>query len=309
MRHLPCTHIAILLCALISSACNLTGLLIRSTADATAEAGAEIGPKLSDPELLKSTMESGIIATQGVLYYEDEYEPVLMGYILTRLGYGLIWMGEESARLEQAGKFEEAERVNARADLLFSQALNQAKRVLRLRDDGFDAAMAGGVDVFKVWVDEQFYRVDDAEPLLMLAGAWFIGALSSDEGLAGAVDIPYARYMVERSIQLDPEANASLGMVALGTYECVMPELMGGKPELGIKLLTKAMEQTERKAHGILVTLAERCAVAKQDRKMFHDLLMEVIEAGDEPEYRLFNKIARHRAERLLTQMDELFYD
>lgn len=309
MRHPSATHLAILLCALLSSACNLTGLLIRSTADATAEAGADVGPKLSDPELLRSTMEASIITTEGVLYFEDEYEPVLMAYIVSRLGYGMIWMGEEAAKLEKQGKFEEAERLNARADLLFTQALHQAKRVLRLRDDGFDAAMAGGVAVFKEWVDEQFYREEDAEPLLMLAGSWFIGAMASDEGLAGAVDIPYARYMVERSIQIDPEANGSLGLVIIGTYECVMPELMGGKPDLGIKLLTKALKNTERTAHGIQVTLAERCAVAKQDRKMFHGLLMEVIEAGDEPEYRLFNKIARHRAERLLTQMDDLFYD
>ena len=51
------------------------------------------------------------------------------------------------------------------------------------------------------------------------------------------------------------------------------------------------------------------CATALQDRKLFHDLLTEVIEAGDVPKYRLPNKLARHDAERLIKQMNDLFYD
>jgi hypothetical protein len=42
---------------------------------------------------------------------------------------------------------------------------------------------------------------------------------------------------------------------------------------------------------------------------MFQDLLTEVIEAGDVPKYRLSNKLARHQAERLLKQINDLFYD
>ena len=46
-----------------------------------------------------------------------------------------------------------------------------------------------------------------------------------------------------------------------------------------------------------------------QDRKMFRELLMKVIESGDIEEYRLTNKLARHQAERLLKQEGEFFYD
>jgi hypothetical protein len=49
--------------------------------------------------------------------------------------------------------------------------------------------------------------------------------------------------------------------------------------------------------------------VALQDREMFVKLLMEVIESGDVEKFRLPNKLARHNAERLLKQVDELFYD
>lgn len=287
----------------------MAALTIRGTVDATGEASEEIGPRLSDPELLGPLLASGVIQTEGALYFLDDYEPLLLGYIFARIAYAGVWMAEDSAKLEAEGKFEAAERVNDRADLLFTQALTQTKRVLRLRDDGFDAAMAGGLQVFMEWIDDHFYTKEDAEVLLTCGLGYFVGALSSDEGLAGAVDIPYARYMIERSIQLDGKLNGSLGLMIIGLYECTMPKLMGGKPDLGMKLLNLAITNTKRQSHGHLVAMAERCAVGAQDRKMFHALLMEVIEAGDVPKYRLTNKLARHRAERLLGEMDELFYE
>lgn len=295
--------------ALLASGCNLTGLLIKAQTDGVNEASDYIGPRFADPDLIGPVLRDSIATTEGMMYYVDDYEPLLRSYILARVGYGLIWLGEESHKLEIAGEYEKAEHINDRAALLFQQALVQAKRMLRLRDDGFDAAQAGGLAVWRKWIDENFYREEDADVLLLAGATYFVGALSSEEGLAGAVDIPYARYMVERSVELNNELQGAQGLMILGIYECTMPELMGGKPDLGMKLLSRAAEITERGNHGILLQMAERCAVAKQDRKLFHALLMEIIEAPDVAEYRMFNKIARHRAERLLGQIDEFFYD
>ena len=89
----------------------------------------------------------------------------------------------------------------------------------------------------------------------------------------------------------------------------LIPEAVGGHPKIGLKIMEKAAAQKHRTNHSIIVAEAERCAVALQDRAMFTRLLMEVIEAGDVEEYRLPNKLARHQAERLLKQIDELFYD
>jgi hypothetical protein len=133
--------------------------------------------------------------------------------------------------------------------------------------------------------------------------------VESEEGLAAAVDVPYARYMVERSVELDPAAQGGQGLSILGMYECTIPAMLGGNPKLGLALMNRAAAMTHRRNHGVLVQVADRCAVALQDRKLFHDVLMEIIEAPDVPEYRVSNKIARHQAERLLKQMDDLFYD
>jgi hypothetical protein len=98
-------------------------------------------------------------------------------------------------------------------------------------------------------------------------------------------------------------------MVLIGTIECTMPQAFGGRPKVGLQLMEKSLAFDNRGNHSILVTMAERCAVGLQDRAMFTRLLMEVIQAPDVEKYRLPNKLARHQAERLLKQIDELFYD
>jgi TRAP transporter T-component len=289
--------------------CDLTGTLIKATVDGTTEFTEAKGQEFADPEMLGPVLAAGIITNEGSLYYAPEYEPLIQSAIFSNVAYGVGWLGAQSNAAEAAHKFEEVEHINRRASLLFARALQLAKRMLRLRDDGFDAAMANGIDAFKAWVDENFYEKSDSSVLLTAGMAYFVSMLKSEEGLAASVDIPYARYMIERSVELDPKLSGSQGLSILGTYWCTVPAMVGGNPKLGWELMQRAMRYTNRGAHGIHVAAAERCATALQDRKLFHDLLTEVIEAGDVPKYRLPNKLARHDAERLLKQMNDLFYD
>lgn len=289
--------------------CNLTGLLIKGQVDGAQEFTRERGTRFADPETVGPVLAASTVTNEGWLYYVSDYEPLLMSTIFGNIAYGVGWLQAESHEAEIAGKFEEAERLNKRAGILYARALYWSKRMLSLRDSGFDAAMAGGMDQFMLWVDENFYEKEDAEPLLIAGLAYAVAMIESEEGLAAAVDLPYARYMIERSVELDRELGGGQGLGVIGVMECTMPETLGGKPKLGLKLLQDAAAIEKRQNHGLLVQMAERCAVALQDREMFKNLLMEVIEAGDVEEYRLPNKLARHQAERLLKQIDEFFYD
>jgi len=294
---------------LAGSGCDLAGTLIKAQVDGTVEFTEAKGGEFADPEMVGPVMAAGVITGEGNLYYAPEYEPLLRSLIFSNVAYGVGWLGQQANAAEMAGKYDDVEHINKRAGLLFARALTLSKRMLRLRDDGFDAAMAGGIDSFRAWVDENFYEKDDAPVLLTAGMAYFVAMLKSEEGLAASVDIPYARYMVERSVELDPKLQGSQGLSILGTYWCTVPAMVGGNPKLGYELMQRAMRLTNRQVHGIMVSAAERCATALQDRKLFHDLLTEVIEAGDVPKHRLPNKLARRDAERLLKQIDDLFYD
>jgi len=289
--------------------CNLPGLLIRGTVDGTREFTKERGTHFADPEIIGPLLASATATNEGLLYYVPDYEPLLMGAIFSNVAYGVGWLLAEGNEAEIKGDFDKAEKLQARAGILFARALYYSKRMLRLRDSDFDEAMASGSDNFQRWVDETFYEKDDAEVALVAGLGFLVAMIESEEGLAAAVDLPIARYLIEKSVELDPELSGGQGLVLIGTIECTMPALVGGRPKLGIKLMQRAAAMENRGAHSVLVSMAERCSVALQDRKLFHSLLMEVLESGDVEEYRLPNKLARHHAERLLKQIDEFFYD
>ena len=294
---------------LLLGGCNLSALLIRGTVDATAEFSREKGAQFADPEIIGPLISTATATNEGLIYYVPDYEPLLMGAVFSNIAYGVGWVQAESRQAELDGDFDKAEHLAKRSGILFARALYHAKRLLRLRDDNFDDAVAGGVEKYQQWIDANFYTKEDAEPLLTAALAYLVSMIESEEGLAAAVDLPYARYMIERSIELDPKLNGGQAMMLIGVIECTIPEAVGGHPKIGLKIMEKALALKNRGNHSILVAMAERCAVALQDRAMFTRVLMEVIEAGDVEEYRLPNKLARHQAERLLKQIDELIYD
>lgn len=300
---------AVVALSLCLGGCNLTSLLIKGTVDGTREFTKEKGGAFADPEVLGNVVAAGTVTNEGLMYFVPDYEPLLMGAIFSYVAYGVGWLQAEADQAELDGQFDKVEKLQARSGIMFGRALWLTKRMLRLRDGNFDAAVAGGQEKFQKWVDENFYQKDDAEVLLTAGTAYLVQMIESDEGLAAAVDLPYARYMVERSIELDPEVNGGQGLMLIGTIECTMPVAVGGRPKLGMALMERAAAQEHRTNHGILVAEAQRCAVALQDRALFQKLLAEVIEGGDVEKYRLPNKLARHAAERLLKQVDELFYD
>lgn len=309
MRRATIAALAFLAATPTLGGCNLTSILVKGTADGASEFADKRATHFADPEMVGPVVAAATVTSEGFLYYVPDYEPLLVSTIFANIAYGIGWLQAESQDAELAGKFDVAERLNTRAGILYARALYWTKHMLRLRDDDFDAAMAGGMDQFKRWVDENFYEKADAEVLLIAGMAYAVSMIESEEGLAAAVDLPYARYMIERSVELDRELDGGQGLGLIGVMECTMPELLGGRPKLGLQLLQQAAAIEQRRNHGLLVQMAERCAVALQDRKMFTSLLMEVIEAGDVEEYRLPNKLARHQAERLLKQIDEFFYD
>ena len=289
--------------------CNLSALLIRGTVDATGEFTREKGGEFADPEIIGPLVATATATNEGLIYFVPDYEPLLMAATFSNVAYGVGWVQAESKQAEIDGDYDKSEKLSKRSGILFARALYHAKRLLRLRDDNYDNAVAGGMDKFAQWVDQNFYTKEDAEPLLTVSLAYLVSMVESEEGLAAAVDLPYARYMIERSIELDPELNGGQGLMLIGVIECTIPEAVGGHPKIGQKIMEKAAALKHRGNHSILVAEAERCAVALQDRAMFTRLLMEVIQAGDVEEYRLPNKLARQQAGRLLKQIDELFYD
>ncbi|HYJ08533.1 MAG TPA: TRAP transporter TatT component family protein, partial [Polyangiaceae bacterium] len=173
----------------VSAGCNLPGLLIRGTTDGTREFTKERGAHFADPEMVGPVLAASTVTSEGFIYYVPDYEPLLMSAIFSNIGYGVAWILAEANEAELKGDFETAEKLQARAGILFGRALFYTKRMLRLRDSDFDEAMAAGNDAFNRWVDENFYEESDAEPALIAGLGFLVAMIESEEGLAAAVDL------------------------------------------------------------------------------------------------------------------------
>ena len=281
--------------------------MIKATVDTTATVDAPM--EMWDTEILEYALVNSIVVNEGQLELVPDHEQLLIATIMAEVGYAALWLDEKADKAELAGNFDEVERLDKKQGLLCDKALVHAKHMLRLRDEGFDQALHGGVNKFEIWVKENFFRKDDAEVTLVAGTAWLATMQSSQDGLAAAVDRPFAEALIKRSIELDPELDGARGLALLGTVECTVPEMLGGDAKKGMAYLARSAKLSERQVHTTLVTMAELCAVAHQDRKLFRDLLMEVIESGDVEEYRMMNHFARRKAERLLGQADEFFME
>jgi len=298
---------ALLIAVFTLFGCNLAPIMIESEHETVRD--LEFIERHWDPDLFEQAVALNTIQLEGTLEVDPDYENLLRSLMMAYVGYAVYWLDDKIKEAEDANDFEKAEKLSDRKGLLLDRATVHMFHMMRLRDEGFDKALASGVDGFRDWVEEQFFTEKDAEVILDAGTVWFANMQASADGLATAIDRPYAEVLLLHSVSIDPELEHARGLAVLGTVECSIPQAIGGTPERGIKYLERALKITERRTHGIQLALAEKCAVEIQDRKMFLKYLNEILEAGDDEDNRFFNKIARHKAERLLRDIDDLIYE
>lgn len=289
------------------AACDLAPVMIESTIDTTRE--LKLIERHWDPDLFAEAAAINTIQMEGQLEVDPDYEPLLRSTIMAYVGYAVYWLDDKIKAMEDAGKFDEAEKLDERKGLLLDRATMHMFHMMRLRDEGFDKALTSGSEGFRDWVEEHFFTEKDAEVILDAGTAWFANMTASAEGLAAAVDRPFAEILLRHSVSINPELEHARGLAVLGTVECSVPQAAGGTPQKGVEYLERALRITQRKTLTVQLALAEKCAVELQDREMFVKYLTEILEAGDDNDNRFFNKIARHRAERLLRQIDDIIYE
>jgi hypothetical protein len=307
----PGTKSTIIISLLVTAltACNLPAFQLKATADVQKTLNPQVIDSYWDPEIVEYAIAQSLVANEFGMKVIGDYEPALISIIYAYAGYGQYWLLDKMERAEEDGNFDEVERINRRMGAIFDRAAMYARALLRLRDDGFDHTLTQGWDAVKAWTDENFFRKEDAEALTVAGLAFLLPLQASAEGSAAFTDRPLAEILLNRSVELDVEYKNAQALMILGNLECSTPKGVGGNPEKGLAQMERAVAITKRKSLGMLVTIADRCAVALQDRKMFRRTLTEVLEAGDYQEFRLWNKFARYKAERLLKQENELFFE
>jgi len=287
-----------------ASACDFTKLTANQTVGLFERASAGV-ERHWDYELVGEASPGNILQLEGILRVTPDNQDLLLLTAQAYAAYAYGWVEDEAERAEEAGDYQESERLRERAMRMYRRARNLMFRVMRQRGDGFREARTN-LDRFEPWLAEKMDDREDAEALFWLGYAWgsMIGAdLTNTDSIA---DISLVQAAVARSVAIDPTVEHAGGLVLLGSLKCRSPS-----PEIrdeGAAHFQEALNLTERRYLVVQVNLASTCARVNQDRDAYVELLREVLSAEDPlPEARLANRIAKRRARRYLAMTDELF--
>jgi hypothetical protein len=248
------------------------------------------------------------VQVEGLLRVAPDDERLLLLATRGWASYAYAFVEDEKERAEFENDLERADRERARARAMYLDAKGFGLRLLRRLEPDFGTTLERDPEALQRFLAAELSDPKAAAALFWTGYAWgsAIGVSRDDPVLLA--DLPLARVLVERSVELDESYYHAAGHVFLGVLHSSRSLSAGGDPELGRGHFEKALALTERKAFMVQLNYARHYAVQAQDRALFERLLREVVDAhADVPAaLSLPNAVARRRAERLLGQVDRL---
>lgn len=252
---------------------------------------------------------AGIIQLEALYGVRPVNENLALGLVKSYMAYAYGWVmdAHEVALAEE--DFALADHHQQRAYLMYTRAKRIAMKVVRQRDEDFDAQLKQHPEELMDYLRQRYTDPEeDLAPLFWLMMSWSSAVNNSDDGTE-FTEMPFIRTIAERIIELDETYEAAGALVFMGGLLGSYSPALGGDPEKAQGYFERALAITERKNHLIHVNYAKLYAVTVQDKELYLKLLREVVEAPDQgDEFRMSNKVARRRAYRYLKQVDDLFF-
>jgi hypothetical protein len=203
-----------------------------------------------------------------------------------------------------AKRFDEARRVADSAARIFLRCVNY-----------------GLVLLGPSWQEQLYGPIDGVRALLNKTDKSHVQALMwTAMGLGGAINmmqgdvrvvahLSKVELMLQRVVDLEPTYEHGTAHMLLGAIYCGRAQALGGEPARGKQHVAAAISVRNGNYLMPRVLMARYCAVATQDRQLFHQTLLEVLRTSPAvfPEQRLANEFAHYKARRYLRQENEFF--
>jgi hypothetical protein len=289
-------------------ACNFNKFAANQTAGLLNEAAPALDG-FWDYDMAGLGTPGAIMQLEAFHAVTPDNEDLALNLAKAYVGYSIGWVESDYEVAYAAGDMDKSDRLRQRARLLYERARNLALHAMRVRDKGIDAALKGDeAGLHKYLAAHYKDPKKDIGPLFWAGLAWGAAVNMSLDDPEMIAELPTAKALVSYAKQLNNLYFNGGAYVFLGAMESAFPKAMGGDPEKGKALFEEGLKLTGRRNHMMLVNYARVYAVNTQNRALFVQLLMEVINAPDQGQsVRLSNKVARRRAERYLSQADQLF--
>jgi hypothetical protein len=253
-----------------------------------------------DYEIARTGTASAIMQLEAMHSASPDNEALTLTLVSSYVGHTFGWVELDLAEARAARQFDKAERLRARAELLYRRARDLAVATLRKRDSTIDEKLLGEPAQLQQYLQSEYASQADLAPVFWAGIAWG-SMLGVTDQMDQAIDVPAIRTLIEHVVAVDPSYQSGAPLVFLGGLLAQTPAEYGGNPEQAKGYFERALKLTERKSHTVQLSYAKLYALTTGDRKLFFALLDEIMAPEDlGAKTRLDNKIARRHAELLL---------
>ena len=257
-----------------------------------------------DPEVVRAALPFLLKTIESILDADPERQDVLLFANTGFLLYANAFLQADAA-IAEWDDYRRAAALNARARRMYLRARDYGLRNVELDHPGITARLRAEPETATAVFD-----VEDVESLYYLGGAWLLGISLGLDRPALVADLPAARALLDRALELDEDFERGALHAAFITLESV-GAAMGGSYARAREHFARVVELSDGRDAGAYVSLATGVAVAEENREEFRELLETAIaiDPDEEPSNRLLNLIAQRRARVLLDHIDDLFFE
>ena len=291
-----------LLVAAAFAGCSLRSMAVNAVMPTLANPAVYLSEE--DPEVVRDALPFLLKTIESILDADPAQQDALLFANTGFLLYANAFLQADAA-LAEWDDYELASELNERARRMYLRArgyglqnveIDHPDIAARLLDDPQSAAAV--------------FDVEDVESLYYLGGAWMLAISLGLDQPALVADLPAARALLDRALELDEDFERGALHSAFITLESV-GEAMGGSYARARDHFARAVELSDGQDAGPYVSLATGVAVAEENREEFRELLETAIaiDPDEEPSNRLLNLIAQKRARVLLDHIDDLFFE
>ena len=257
-----------------------------------------------DPELVRDSLPFLLKTIESIIEADPARQDVLLfantGFVL----YANAFLQADAA-IAEWDDYDLALELNERARRMYLRARDYGLRNVEVSHPGITARLQSEPEAAVA-----VFEPEEVESLYYLGGAWMLAISLGLDRPALVADMPAARALLDRALELDEDFERGALHSAFVTLESV-GEAMGGSYARARDHFARAVELSDGQDAGPYLALATGVSVAEENRGEFRDLLETAlaIDPDEAPENRLLNLIAQKRARVLLDHIDDLFFE
>jgi predicted anti-sigma-YlaC factor YlaD len=291
-----------LLAVLLTSGCSFKRMAVNKLGDALAGGGSTFASD-DDPELVKAALPFSLKLMESLLAESPGHKGLLFAASSGFTQYAYAFVQQEADEMEDTD-LAAATAMRLRARRLYLRARDYGLRGLEASHPGFTARLRSS-PMQAVVVAK---RAD--VPLLYWTAVSWAAAISLGKDEPGLIaEVPQAEALIDRALALNETFSEGAIHGFLISYEMARQGAAGDPAGRARRHFDRAMELSQGRQAGPLVSFAEAVCAQKQDLKQFDEMLDRALalNADAHPDCRLVNLVMQRRARWLLSKRDELF--